>query len=134
MARKNLQWFRVYGQHEAILRDIDDKKLGEAVKLAFMYFNSSSKQDEEIIKSVLEKNDFEFKTAFNVFKQGIDDSKKEYAARVEDGKRGAEARKEKQKQELIEEIMRENGGNEENPQSVFASALESLKKETNLQE
>lgn len=111
---RKLPWFRIYTANRGALENIDNEKVGEALKAAMRYFESSG-TDETIEESITDPLTL---IAFGIFRQGADNSIEEYQARREDGRRGAEAKKQKLEQEAIEKYIRENGGDESRPNRV----------------
>jgi hypothetical protein len=85
-------WFKVNIANKGALESIDDANVGKALKAALRYFESEG-QDTA---AETEIKDPTAKIAFGIFKQGADESIKDYQARVEDGKKGAAAKKEQQ--------------------------------------
>ena len=113
---RKIPWFRVYTSSKGALQSIDDEKLGKALKAALKYFDNNG-NFENTGNGIADK---ETLIAFNILKQGIDDSLEEYNARVEDGKKGAAARKTKY-QELenqLEKLSQQYGGCETLPNPV----------------
>ena len=104
--QKKIPWFRVYGTTQATLESIDPAKVGAGLLLAIKYFNSNG-EDKSIEDEI---KDVETRIAFNTLKQGVTVSLEEYAARKEDGKRGAAAKREKMQQ--MEKFYQEHGGDE----------------------
>lgn len=115
MAKKKIPWFRIYATNRGALENIDNEKVGAALKAALLYFDTHG-EDKSIEANI---SDPTTRIAFGIFKQGIDDSIKEYEERREDGKRGAAAKKEKERQALINELSKQYGGNEEEPNPAF---------------
>lgn len=97
---KKLPWFKVYTTSLGVLKNIDPAKVGAGLILALEYMNNP--ENEAAIKEKI--TDEITLIAFTTLQQGIDDSLQEYAERVEDGKRGAAAKKEKLRQSIIEEM------------------------------
>ena len=125
MAKKHLSWFRIYSANRGAIESISDVKVGIALKAAIQYFDKG-KVDEDAAAAL---SDPETKIAFGIFKQGADDSIEEYEARVEDGKKGAQARKEKEIQKALEEQMNVHDRDNETKQDNQAiDILDDLKK------
>lgn len=113
MAQKKLPWFRIYTNNTAALKTIDSAKLGDALKAAMDYFDSNGQQAgiEAGISDPITL------LAFRLLKQGADDSIQEHRARIEDGKKGAAAKREKenQMQQQISMYQQQYGGDEPEP-------------------
>lgn len=111
---KKLQWFRINSAIQQAIEGMDSAKVGDALKAALKYFETMG-QNPAIENGI---KDAETRIAFRLLKQGIDESITEYEARREDGKRGAEAKREKEKQAAIDEVMKRYGGSEPTPNPV----------------
>ena len=109
---KKLTWFRLYGTSAGTLKMIDSSYLGDALKLSLDYFASMG-TDSSIEKNIY---DIQTKIAFGAIKQGIDDSIQEYNERVADGKKGAEAKKEKMKAQEPSHDVRQPAHDKYNPE------------------
>lgn len=83
---KGLSWFRVYASVKGALDIVSDEAAGKALKATLSYFETGEEPTDLSIEA---------KIIFGILKQGADDSLSEFQARVNDGKRGAEIKKEK---------------------------------------
>lgn len=115
MAQEKLPWVRLYTNGLPAFERADSEKLKKALTAALHYANSG--QDETIEQSI---TDGETLMLFCMLKQGVDDSIAKHTERVESGKKGAEAKREKIKsmQADIDDYHAQYGGDEPTPSKV----------------
>lgn len=93
---KRLTWFRCHGNIQGTLKAMPPETVGQAFLDVLDFFNfGEEKQHEDKLLDI----------AYETIKQGVLESQEEYQARREDGKRGAEAKKEKMREQLEQEMI-----------------------------
>lgn len=111
MAKKKVYWFPLYMQNQGAIEEIDDAKVGKALKAAMRYFNSKQRSTDEAIEERIP--DLETRIAFRIFRQGVDETLEYREKAREWGATGPEAKKEKAKQAAAADEMMEKYGGEE---------------------
>lgn len=85
MAReKRASWWKMFANRREIIDAIPDEDVGSGLKAAFAYFDDEEVEESELTQCA--------KIVFRAFRPYIDEAKKDYAASVENGKRGAAIR------------------------------------------
>ena len=117
-AKKRLPWIRVNLSAKGGIDAASDKQAGRAFKMAMQYAYQAEEGLSEIEASLPDEMT---KLVFSLLRQGVDESREAHIASVEGGKKGAAERwkneREKMRQELIEELYQQNGGDEATPNS-----------------
>lgn len=109
--KKKAPWFKIYASSRSGLEAIDSAKLGDALKATLQYFDTGG--DPAIAAGI---TDEVTRIAFNFLRSGADESLKDFADRIADGRRGADARKEKAQQtETEQRLFEQYGGDEPTP-------------------
>lgn len=113
---KKAPWFKIYANNRSGLEAIDSAKLGDALKATMKYFDTGG--DPAIAAGI---QDEVTRIAFNFLRAGADESLKDFADRIADGRRGAAARKEKAQQaETEQRLFEQYGGQESEPSAPTA--------------
>ena len=81
---KRATWWKMFNHQRAAIESVSDEDAGKGLKAAFRYFDG-----EEISPDMLTRPAF---VVFSVIRPYIDESKQDYAAAVESGKRGGDKR------------------------------------------
>jgi hypothetical protein len=80
-------WWKVFGSDWASLELISNEDVGAGIKAAFMYFYGEEVDCNSLPQCA--------KIVFNMNKKNIDEARREYNQRVEDGKKAQEKRRNK---------------------------------------
>lgn len=109
---KKPSWFKIYSSNRRTYEAIPNESLGAAFKAAMKYFEAGGK-DEEIAAGI---EDGLTKVAFETFLTGVNESIEEYNKRVEDGRRGQEAKQNKEQTAAQKAALEQYGTPEPQPQ------------------
>lgn len=81
---KRATWWKMFYHQRAAIESVSDEDAGRGLKAAFRYFDGEPISPEELTQAAF--------LVFCVMRPYIDESKQDYAAAVESGKRGGEKR------------------------------------------
>lgn len=83
---KRATWFKCFLSSKATIDAVPDENAGKGLKAAFAYFENMKEPELDPLSNVV----------FCAMRPYIDESFSDYAARVQDGKNGANIRKNKE--------------------------------------
>lgn len=109
---KRPSWFKIYSSNRRTYDAIPNESLGAAFKAAMRYFETGGK-DEAIAAGITDELT---KIAFETFLTGVNESIEEYSKRVEDGRRGQEAKQNKEQTAAQKAALEQYGTPEPHPQ------------------
>lgn len=95
MGKNKLTWFRIYVKDAEVLEMLGAEAVYKALLSSMRYLEEYIEDEGKSVLSDMESEDKDANLAFCILKKGVDESISEYYARVEDGKRGAAAKKAK---------------------------------------
>ena len=81
---KRATWWKMFYHQRAAIESVSDAEAGRGLKAAFRYFDGESVEAADLTQAAF--------TVFCVMRPYIDESKRDYEARVNDGRNGAKTR------------------------------------------
>ena len=81
---KRPTWWKMFYHQRAAIESVSNEDAGKGLKAAFRYFDGEQIEPNELTQAAF--------TVFCVMRPYIDESKRDYEARVNDGRNGAKTR------------------------------------------
>ena len=78
---KRATWWKMFYHQRAAIESVSDAEAGKGLKAAFRYFDGEPVEAKDLTQAAF--------TVFCVMRPYIDESKRDYEARVNDGRNGA---------------------------------------------